>query len=210
MMKMKETAPLMAALSLALWMPTVVSAQASSTPQDMTGNSVSAGQMVATRAGLVGTLNAKDSKPGEEFQAKLPRKVLLKDGTELPAGTMLIGKVGQDDMNVDGKSKLVLCIDEAKLKDGKTVAVKATIVGIYRPGADSADSNQSAVGDQGPNPWHDGITKIDEMDALHHVDLHSDLHSANSGVLVSKDGNDITLKSGTELALAIAGTDVKQ
>ena len=210
MMKMKETAPLMAALSLALWMPTVVSAQASSDPQSMTGNSVSAGQMVATRAGLVGTLNAKDSKPGEEFQAKLPRKVLLKDGTELPAGTMLIGKVGQDDMNVDGKSKLVLCIDTAKLKDGKTVAVKATIVGIYRPGDGSADDNQSAAGDQGPNPWHDGITKIDEMDALRHVDLHSDLNSANSGVLVSKGGDDITLKSGTELALAIAGTDVKQ
>lgn len=204
-MKMKQASTLMAAFSLALWMPTVMSGQASSNAQSVAGNSVPASQMVATRAGLVTSLDAKDAHAGQKFEAKLPRKVHLKNGTELPAGTMLIGRVSTDDMNLNGKSKLVLCIDEAKLKDGKTMAVKATIVGVYPPGTQTSEYYMSSgTGDQVANPWHSGVTKVDEMDALHNVDLHSSLSSKNSGVLVSKEDDNIKLKSGTELALAIA------
>ena len=92
-----------------------------------------AGEMVPAQAALDGTLDAKDVRPGQPFQAKLADTVQLKDGQELPRGTMLVGKVGTDDMNEAGRSKLVLCIDEAKLKDGKTIPLKATIVGIYGP-----------------------------------------------------------------------------
>lgn len=207
-----------AALALAVCAPALVSAQSSTNSQDTNGaqtmssqdqnNSMSgaqANQMVAARAGLIQTIDAKNAKQGEEFKAKLPGKVHLKDGTELPGGTMLIGKIGQDDMNVKGRSKLVLCIDKAQLKDGKVIPVKATIVGIYRPGAEADEYYIPAAGDQVPNDWHRGIVKVDEIDALHNVDLHSDIQSQNSGVLVSKKNDDIKLKTGTELALAIAG-----
>ena len=209
---------LAAALSLAVCTPALLGAQSSTNPQATNGsrtmssqsqNSQSS-QMVPARAGLVQTIDAKDAKQGQEFKAKLPRKVHLKDGTELPGGTMLIGKIGQDDMNVKGRSKLVLCIDKAQLKDGKTVPVKATIVGIYRPGAEADDYYTPAAGDQMPNTWHKGIMKVDEIDALHNVDLHSNVKSKNSGVLVSKKDDDIKLKPGTELALAIAGENPQQ
>jgi hypothetical protein len=217
----------MVALSLALCTPALVSARDSSNPQNSTGSqtmassqdhysqnqtsTVAPDQMVTARAGLVNTLDAKDASPGQTFEAKLPSKVHLKNGTELPGGTMLIGNVAQDDMNVQGKSKLALCINEARLKDGKIIPVKATVVGIYGPGTQTSEYNMSsAAGDQAPNPWHAGVTKIDELDALHNVDLHSDLNSRNSGVLVSKKDNDIKLKPGTELALAIAETGNNQ
>lgn len=202
-MKQIHAVAVVAALSMALWMPAAVRAADGSNAT--AGNRVAAGQMVATRAGLVTMLDAKDAKVGQEFKAKLPRKVHLKNGEELPAGTMLLGKVSSDDMNVGGKSKLVLLIDQAKLKDGKMVQVKATIVGIDRPGVESSEYYEPA-GDQAPNLWHNGITSVDEIDALHHVDLHSSLKSTNSGVLVSKTDSDIKLKPGTELALAIAET----
>lgn len=194
----------MAALCLAVCMP-AVKAQGSSNAED--ASEVAPSQMVATRADLITTIDAKDARTSQVFKAKLPHKVHLKDGAELPSGTMLIGKVGEDDMNISGKSKLVLCIDHAVLKDGKTVPVKATIVGIFRPGQqDTAYYQAAADGDQAPNPWHSGIIKVDELDALHDVDLHSNLNSRNSGVLVSTKEDDIKLKSGTELALAIAET----
>lgn len=209
---------LAAALSLAVCTPAFLGAQGSTNPQDTDGSHAmssqdqksQAAQMVATRAELEQTINAKDAKQGQEFKAKLPHKVQLKDGTVLPANTMLIGKVGQDDMNVQGRSKLVLWIDQAQLKDGKLVPVKATIVGIYRPGDQTGDDYPTAAGDQMPNDWHRGIIKIDEIDALHNVDLHSDLKSRNSGVLVSKKEDNIKLSRGTELALAIAGESQQQ
>ena len=219
-MKSKHAVTFAAALSLALCTPAALSAQSSTSPADTNGsqtmsgqtmsanpnsqNTVPASQMVATRAALQHTLDAKGAHAGQQFQAKLPRKVTLKDGTTLPGGTMLIGKIGNDDMGVQGKSKLVLCINEAKLKDGKTIPVKATVVGVYPPGTQTSEYYMAgAAGDQVANPWHNGITKIDEIDALHNVDLHSNLNSQNSGVLVSKQDDNIKLKSGTELALAI-------
>jgi hypothetical protein len=222
-MKPNHALTMTAALALAVCTPALLGAQSSNNPadtnssqatssqeQNVSMSSVQANQMVPSRADLVQTINAKDAKQGQEFKAKLPHRVHLKDGTVLPANTILIGKVGRDDMNVKGRSKLVLCIDQAQLKDGKTMPVKATIVGIYRPGLQEGENYPTAAGDQAPNDWHRGIIKIDQIDALHNVDLHSDIKSQNSGVLVSKKDDDIKLKPGTELALAIADDSHQQ
>ncbi len=202
-----------AALAAAILIPPGASAQSTSNPnrndnpsQSATANTEAA-QMVPARAALEHPLDAKDARPGQPFQAKLADKVQFKDGQELPRGTMLVGKVGTDDMNEAGKSKLVLCIDEAKLKDGKTIPLKATIVGIYGPNqgdADTADYTVSA-GNQEPNGWNRQFTQVDQIGALSGVDLHSKISSQNSGVLVSTKKDDIKIKDGTELALAIAG-----
>ncbi len=205
-----------AALAAAILIPPVASAQSTSNSNinDHPSRSATANrglseaaQMVPARAALDSTLDAKDARPGQPFQAKLADKVQLKDGQELPRGTMLVGKVGTDDMNEAGKSKLALCIDEAKLKDGKTIPLKATIVGVYGPNsgdADTADYTVSA-GDQEPNNWNRQFTQTDQIGALSGVDLHSKISSQNSGVLVSTKKDDIKIKDGTELALAIAG-----
>lgn len=226
-MKPNTTVSIAAAFSLALCMavganaqvgdpqavqaPPIHHSQSADTTNQQKNNSMNqnstaeAKEMVATSGALVNTLDSKKAKQGQEFRIKLPRKVTLKNGTEIPANSILVGKVGQDDMNQAGKSKLVLCIDHAQLKGRKTMSVKADIVGIAPPGLQSSEYYMpQASGDQSPNPWHNGVTKIDEIDALHNVDLHSNVNSKNSAVLVSKKDDDIKIKSGTQIDLAIA------
>lgn len=217
-MNQKHIIAFTAALCVAAWAPGAVRAQSMSSPDSqsmpnqsgMNSSSVDPSQMVGTRGALESTLDANGARQGEPFTVKLPNAVHLKNGAELPKGTMLMGKVGQDDQNVQGKTKLVLCIDQARTQDGKMIPVKATVVGLYRPGSENGEYYTPASGDQGPNPWHNGVTKVDQMDALHNVDLHSDVKSKNSAVFVSHDGNDIKIKSGTEFALAIAANSGSQ
>lgn len=197
---------LAAAASLVLLVPEMALAQTtgdSQSNQQTSKASVEASDMVRAQAALDHSIDAKKAKPGDQFQARLISKVRLKNGTELPAGTQLIGKVGNDDMQQSGQSKLALCIDQAKLKDGKTVAVKATIVGVYGPGMGPATPYPVEAGDQVANDWTRNIHRVDQVGALSGVDMHSSLTSTNSGVLVSTK-NDIRLNTGTELALAIA------
>lgn len=214
----------MAAAALAFLLPAGAAAQSANNPQDTQNSNTQnssmmnssqgrneAREMVPARAAITSTLDAKDVKAGETFQAKLANKVRLKNGETLPAGTLLMGKIGTDDMNQQGKSKLALCIDQARLKDGKTIPVKATIVSIYGPGAaEQNDWYPTAAGDQVTNDWNRHVLQVDEIGALSGVDLHSRIASQNSGVLVSTKKDDIKLKPGTELALAIAPENANQ
>lgn len=214
---MIRTAGLLSAAAFAavFLLPQGAAAQSTSNPNmnenspqsAMTSSGTSeAAHMVPARAALARTLDAKDAKQGQPFEAKLAGKVHLKNGQTLPRGTVLVGKVGQDDMNENGKSKLALCIDQARLKDGKTIPLKATIVGVYGPQAGDANTvaYQVAAGSQEPNNWSRNITQVDQIGALSGVDLHSQIGSQNSGVLVSTKKDDIKLRTGTELALALA------
>jgi hypothetical protein len=196
-----------AAVSLVLFISETSPAQTSqpSPVNNQTSKaSVEASDMVPAQAALDKTLDAKSVKAGDQFEAKLTSKVHLKNGTELPSGTQLVGTVGTDDMQQNGQSKLALCISEAKLKDGKTVPVKATIVGVYGPGSGGPSPYPVVPGDQVTNEWTSSIHQVDQLGALSNVDLHSKLTSKNSGVLVSTKKDDFKLKQGTELALAIA------
>jgi hypothetical protein len=198
---------LAAAVSLVLFVPEISAAQTSqpaSANNQPSKAAVEASDMVPAQATLDRTLDSKAVKPGDDFRARLADKVHLKNGTELPSGTELIGKVGTDDMQQNGQSKLALSINEAKLKDGKTVPVKVTIVGIYGPNAWPATPYPVAPGDQVPNDWTRSVHQVDQIGALSDVDLHSKLTSQNSGVLVSTKKDNFKLGRGTEFALAIA------
>lgn len=161
--------------------------------------------MVPARAVLVKALDAKKTPPGSQFEAKLVQKVHLKDGTELPSGTTLMGTVVEDDMQNEGMSKLALRIDKARTKDGKTIPVKATIVGVDKPQSISAQNVAISPGDEQPNSWNDGTLKVDQLGVNPGVDLHSSVASKNSGVFVSKTKDNVNLKANSELELAIAG-----
>jgi hypothetical protein len=169
-------------------------------------------QMVPARAALVKTLDARKARQGEQFQAKLSQTVQLKNGPKLPSGTQLIGVVGSDDMQngENGTSKLALRFTEAKLKDGKVVPIKATIVGVFAPEAVNSEGYNVAAGDQQPNSWTDGTLQVDQIGALSGVDLHSKIASKNSGVFVSNKKDDVKLKNGSELTLAIAANPNSQ
>ncbi len=159
-------------------------------------------KMTRARAELMHTLDAKKDHSGSEVQARLTRAVTLTDGTTLPRGTVLVGKVTVDDMQQGGKSRLALRFNQAQLKDGTNVPVKVTMVAIYGPTED--DSEFTDAGDnEVPNSWTDGTLQIDQIAAIGGVDLHSRISSKDSGVFVSTKKDDVKLEKGSELQLAI-------
>jgi len=157
-------------------------------------------QMVPAEADLVKTLDAQKMHAGEQFEARLSSKVHLKNGTELPRGTELVGKVVTDQMNTDGQnSTLALRFTQAELKDGKTLPIKATIVGLYRP---ASGSFYGAT--QTPNYWTDKTLQVDQIGVIAGVNLHSRIAARNSGVFVSKKKDNMKFGVGDEFAIAIA------
>ena len=105
-------------------------------------------QMKPARAVLVHTLDADKDHDGSSIQAKLDQKVTLDNGTQLPKGTMLLGEVAKDDMQEQGLVKLAVRFDLARLKDGSTVPVRATILGLYGPdsvGIGSTPDQQTGI-----------------------------------------------------------------
>lgn len=168
---------------------------AGSATVDSNGGQQEATMMVPAEANLVKALDARRAQAGNQFTAKLAQTVHLKDGPELPRGTTLIGTVGTDDMQLSGSSKLALQITEAKLKDGKAIPIKATIVGI-------APSGTPEYGDS--NPWTPHTLQVDQIGAMSNVDLHSRVNGKNSGVFVTTTKSDVKLGAGSEIMLAIA------
>ena len=157
-------------------------------------------KMVPAEADLTKTLDASNIRAGQKFEAKLSSKVELKNGPVLPKGTELVGRVVKDQANQNGQpSVLTLRFTQADLKNGTTVPIKATIVGLY---STQNEFEPSYGMTQMPNYWTPQTLQIDQVNALHHVDLHSRIAANNSGVL--KSNKNIHFSQGTEFALAIA------
>jgi hypothetical protein len=205
---MKSSIPLVIAAAF-LVLPFSVHAQAST--QDMSSTNITseaqaeAARMVPAQGALLVDIDAKKDQQGKAFQVRLVKKVRLQDGTELPSGTILVGQIAQDDMQVTGNSKLVLRITEAQPKGGSALPIKATIVGLAGPEATDAAGHGVMPGEQDNNTWTDKTVAVDQVDALPHVDLHSNVASKNSGALVS-DKDDVKLKKGSEIMLAIGSS----
>ncbi len=192
----------LAIASLALVSPAFLHAQdqdPASPATNMNSGTAAADQMVPAQAALKTTIDARKEQPGGDFAAVLTQKVRLKDGTELPKGTTLMGKVETDSLQSSGKSTLTLNFTEAKLKDGKQVPIKATIVGVAPP-------NNGALSDQQQtqilSPWDGRSSQFDQVGALSGIDLHSQISGDNSGTFVSSK-KDVKLSDGSQLALAI-------
>jgi hypothetical protein len=199
-MKSPTTAFSVAALSLALLTPALGHTQSL---QDNQENSVGVAQhMVPARASLTRALDSNSTHTGDQFRATLTGNVHLNGGVALHKGDVLLGQVADDDTNAAGKSHLAIRFTQAVLKNGQTIPVKATIVGIYTP--DSLVSNGSEVPDEVPNSWNDGTLQVDQIGVVKDVDLHSSIASQNSGVFVSTQKSNVKIPAGSEIALAIA------
>lgn len=190
------------AACLVLLGPNVAAARSAAKTSDSTNTHVSAtsrreaSKMVPAQADLTRELNAKKIHDGQTFEAKLAQKVQLSDGTNLPKGTELLGKVIKDQMSNNGKSNLTLRFMQADLKNGTKIPIKATIVGLY-------SGASQGIGAQTPNYWTPRTLQVDQINALHNVDLHSRIAAQNSGNLQSSKSN-IRFAPGTEFALAIS------
>jgi hypothetical protein len=182
-----------AAVISALSLPAL--AQSVQASADSAGASEAA-QMIPALARLPHTLDADKDHQDSTFEVELSHKVTLSNGTVLPAHTVLNGRVTRDDMQTAGESKFALRFDQAQLKDGKTVPIKATIVDITRATPDDDGSAAS-------NDWTSQTLTVEQLDAVSGVDLHSEIASNDSAVFVSTKKHDVKVPAGTEFKLAI-------
>ncbi|HEX4038378.1 MAG TPA: hypothetical protein VHX37_09995 [Acidobacteriaceae bacterium] len=110
-------------------------------------------QMVQAQASLDTTLDAKKAKQGEEVKAKLQQNVQIPNEQALPKNTVLEGHVDQVMASEQkGDSTMVITFDKARLKDGKELPIKATVLQVSEPvqmqadGAGGAAANMPAGG----------------------------------------------------------------
>ena len=126
---------------------------------------------------------------------------------ELPKGTMLMGKVEQVQMSSNnGPARMSIVFDQARLSNGQSVPVKATLLAAYP--ADTGDSfavtGITGTAMAGQPPFIPDDQQIDQVaGSLSHVSMHSAVQSNASGVFMSTDRN-INLGGGTQLQIAIA------
>jgi hypothetical protein len=201
MMKIYRKTLALTAFFSALSMTALAQSASGTGPQAMqvSANAASANeaaQMVPAVATLPHTLDADKDHLDSTFLAELDHKITLSDGTVLPSHTVLSGKITRDDMQATGKSEFALRIDQAQLKNGKTVPIKATIVDIARP---TSNTDESAV----TNDWTNQTLSVKQLNVVSGVDLHSEIASTDSAVFVSTTKHDVKVPAGSELKLAI-------
>lgn len=172
-----------------------------------TGSSANHLRLVSANAQLITLVNTKDARRGERVTAKLTSNVKAADSMDLPKGTVLIGKVEHVQMSRDrGPSKLSILFDQAKLRSGQVIPIKATLLGAY-PSSSWDSFNYTGVGGPytGVHPHYipDDQSVDQESGTLSHIAMHSAVQSPVSGVFTSKNRN-FKLNQGTELQFAIA------
>ncbi len=91
-------------------------------------------QMVQAQALLDKTIDTKKAKQGDPVAAKLVQGVQIPDAVALPKNTVLEGHVDQVQAS-DHKSDSTVTVtfDKAKLKDGKELPIKATVLAVSEP-----------------------------------------------------------------------------
>jgi len=152
-------------------------------------------RMVPAQAVFTKKLDAKQAQQGQQFQVALNQKVKLKNGEELPSGTVLEGTIVSDEMHSNGNSKLVLRFTQAHLKDGKDIPIQAAITGVY---------SQGSLDTQYGSEWTPAETNIEQESAMDGFDLHSRIGATNSGTFESANKSDLKFNRGSTLSLAIA------
>lgn len=127
--------------------------------QGQTGNptsgSVQSGQPATAAAAPVSAeltkrIDVKKAKVGDEVDVKTTSNAKLPDGTDLPKGTKLIGKVTDvhAKSNTDKTSHLAFDLDRAVTKDGHEVPVHAAVTSVLAP-AEPAESTYAPGGGAG-------------------------------------------------------------
>lgn len=157
-----------------------------------------ANEMVPATVDLKSGLDARKVHSGDQFQAVLQQNVQLKNGPKLDRGTVLMGKVTTDH-TAQGNLRVALRFTSARTKDGQTIPIKATVVEIARP---QEDSGMNVADESGL--WSPHTLRVDQINALSGIDLHSAIASRNSAVFVSHKKDNMKLMAGSQIVVAIA------
>jgi hypothetical protein len=160
-----------------------------------------AAQMVPAQAVLENDLDAKKAQPGQQFRATLSDTIQLKNGPELPRGTLLVGAIVTDNAHTSETSTLAVRFTQANLKDGKSIPIVATIFGIAPPARNDGAFDPNDVAQ--PGTWDGKTLQSDVVGAEAGVDLHSKIAGDNSGVFVATKKSDVKVPAYSQFALAI-------
>ena len=105
---------------------------------------------VIVPAELTKGIDAKKAKAGDLVTAKTTNAVTLADGTELPKGTKLMGKVteARAKSNSDKTSQVAFSLEQAVTKDGHEIPLQVMVTSLTVP-ADSPDLAALTAGAHG-------------------------------------------------------------
>ena len=157
-------------------------------------------QLFSANAVLTHSLNSNGAKMGQSVTAKLTSAA----SPELPKGTMLIGKVGQvQNASTNGTSTMSITFDQARLRNGQEVPIKAMLLGAYPPVVYNHLSGTSTYLPTQPNTVSDARTVTQKPGALNGIGMESSARSDTSAVFTSTNRN-IKLENGSVLQVAIA------
>lgn len=160
--------------------------------------------MVPAAADLSHSIDARKVHPGDRIEASLRDTVHLKNGPVLEKGTVLLGRITADSMQ-QGNSRLALRFTQAKLKNGQTVPIKATILQMDPHASDvsMAYSDQDNLANE-TGLWNGHTLRVDQIGALHNIDMHSRIADANSAVFVSRKNDNMQLRQSSQFLIVIA------
>ena len=127
--------------------------QASPTDQ-AAGPEISAAEMSPVNGELVSKLDSKTAKTGDSVVVQTKASVKTADGTEIPKGSKLVGRViGVQPSGAGENSQVALQFDHVELKGGQSLAVHSQIQSIAPPeGAASAEGAMSGLQRGSSNP----------------------------------------------------------
>jgi hypothetical protein len=99
------------------------------------GQKASAAQATNLSAELTRKVDTKNAKVGDEVVARTTSAAQLSDGTKLPKGTRLLGKVTdvQAKSAEQKESRLAFTFDRAVLRSGSTLPIHATVMSLSAP-----------------------------------------------------------------------------
>ena len=111
-------------------------------------NAITDRYLTAVQAEVMGRIDSKNAKAGQEVDVRTTRAATLANGTELPRGTKLVAHVTQAVPVAEGQAfgMLTLTFDHAEVQ-GKNVPVRGVIRGVALPGG--AGPAQPAFTDPG-------------------------------------------------------------
>jgi hypothetical protein len=163
-----------------------------------------ASRMVLADADLSSYLDAGKLAPGDTIWATLDHKVRLQDGTVLPAGARFQGSIVTDPRQEDGAASLAVRFTQAVMKDGRTIPIKATIVGTHQSAYGIPFDTDGNSPETTTYNWTANLLGIEQVGVVPHVNLYSNIASPNSGVFVATGGHNLRITPDIEVELAIA------
>jgi hypothetical protein len=108
--------------------------------------------LTTVKTELTGKVDSKNAVVGQEVSARTLETAKLADGTTLPKGSKLAGRVTQVQpmANGGGRSLLAISFDHAELKGGKTMEVRSVMQMVAPPAPISMTNNAMEAMPGGP------------------------------------------------------------